>query len=55
MTHEFSVPWFSLRNITYTISADPLLLKSPVLRERKQFLASVLVFEQKTKQRQLNA
>ena len=36
-------------------SADPHLLESPVPLEKKQFLGSFLVFEQRTKQRQLNA
>ena len=33
--------------------AGPLHLKSSVLLEKKQFLEPVLVFEQRTKQRQL--
>ena len=36
-------------------SADPLLLKSLVPLEKKQFLRSVLVLKHKKKQRQLNA
>ena len=36
-------------------SADPLFLKSPIPLKEKQFIESVLVFEQRTKQRQLNA
>ena len=36
-------------------SADPILLKSSLPLEKKQLLGSVLVFEQRTKQRQLNA
>ena len=35
-------------------SADPLLVKSLVPLKKKQFLGSVLVFEQRTKHRQLN-
>ena len=36
-------------------SADHLLLKIPVPLENKQFLGSFLVYEQRIKQRQLNA
>ena len=36
-------------------SVDPLLLKSPVSLRKEHFLGSVLVFEQRTKQKQLDA
>ena len=56
MTLEFSMPWFSFRNITFQcVFADPFLLLGLVLLEMKQFLGSVLIFEQRTKQKQLNA
>ena len=51
ITLEFSLPCFLIN----VFSADPLLSRSPLTPEKEQFLWSVLVFEQKTKQRQLNA
>ena len=47
------MPWLSLRNIIF--SSDPLLLKSLVPLEKKRYVGTVLVFEQRIKQRQLNA
>ena len=51
----FYLLYFYIQIEKNAFSADPLLLKSIVLLEKKQFLGSVLVFEQKTEQRQLNA
>ena len=56
MTLEVSMPWYSLRILLFDVfSADSLLLISPVPLEKKQFLESISVFKQRTKQRQLNA
>ena len=48
--------WFPLRNITYQcVFCWSSPLKKPRILEKKQFLWSVLILEQRTNQRQFNA
>ena len=48
-----NLSWLGFLCVTF--SSDPVLLKSLILLEKKQFLGIVLVFEQRIKQGQLNA
>ena len=49
------MPWFLCTILLISVfSTDRLLLVRPVPYEKRQFLGSVLVFEQRTKQRQFN-
>ena len=51
ITLEFSMTCFLCETLTITVfSADPLLLKSSLPLEKKQFLGCVFSFEQRTRQ-----
>ena len=56
MTLEFSIPYFLCVTLPINVFfADSLLLKSLPPLDKKQLSGSVLVFEQRNKQIQLNA